>query len=199
MFDTVRRIRDSVAETVFNHWDSVAETVFNHYVSNPMKWFTPTPDEHSVLLGLPCYRQVSRYSCAFVAGLIVLHYFFPARSAMAFWTRVGATPDDGAGQGQLVRALRRSGISVSIREDLRFEDITDAIDADRPVVVTVRRPETDHWVVIGGYARKPRRVYLFNDAWRQCPYCYSWKEFRAVWDPVGTGLVCRPKAKARGA
>jgi hypothetical protein len=176
-------------------YNGVAAFLLDHYKPNPLSWFGATPDGHSVVLGLPPYQQVTTYSCGFVAGMTVLHHFYPGRSAAAFWRKVGATPEAGTDQPQLVRALRRSDVRVGIRDDLDFEGMAAAIDAGSPVIVTVRRPTTDHWVTVGGYGRRPRRIYLLNDSVLRSPNVYTWQEFRRVWAWAGTGLVCSPKRR----
>lgn len=149
--------------------------------------------ERATLLDLPPYRQIKFYTCGLVAGLIVFHFFFPRRSARTFSKRVAASPETGVGQQRLVAALRRSGIRVSIRNDLGFEDIAGAIDQGKPVIVTLSRGEEDHWEVLGGYGRRPNRLFLWNESWFRTPACFSWREFRAQWEPVGLGLVCGRK------
>lgn len=151
-------------------------------------------DERAVLLELPHYRQIKTHTCGLVAGLIVVHYLLPRRSADAFSKRVGPSSEWGVHQRRLVQALRKTGIRVSIRSDMGFEDIAAAIGRGKPVIITLARSdEEDHWEVIGGYGRRPNRLFLWNESWFRQPARFSWREFKAKWEPIGLGLVCSKK------
>ena len=58
--------------------------------------------------------------------------------------------------------MRSLGIGVDRRTKLTFDDICDAIDAGRPVLVcvTTSDPDMSHWVVIYGYGRRPKLVFV---------------------------------------
>jgi len=183
---------------MFDKVKDLLETAVDNYVGqykcHPLARTISDPD--ATVLDLPPYQQLTRYSCAYVTGLIVLRYFFPKKSDKRFWNRVDPYPN-GFDQKRLVRALEDSGIKVRRHRKLTFDAIARAIDADQPILVTLDRGETDHWVVIGGYAQKPKRVYLFNLSWKhRPPYGMRWKTFRENWAPPGLGLLCSPARKA---
>lgn len=191
MYDKVRRMGTQLLDQAKCLLDTVTP---NDPVCNPFRILTSV-DQNAVLLDLPDYRQAKTYTCGLVAGLVVLHYFYPKRSSEAFRKRVAPTRDDGVSSRRLVMALRNSGIQVGIRRAMGFEDIAAAIDAGKPVIVTVARSETeDHWIVVGGYARQPKRVFVWNESWLRCPACFGWREFKAKWEPKGLGFVCARKS-----
>lgn len=159
-------------------------------VRNPLHVFVRR-DPGAVLLNLPPYCQIKSFTCGLVAGLIVVHYLLPRRSARLFSKRIDPSVEWGVGQRRLVDVLRRTGVRVGVRYDLDFNAIAAAIDRGKPVIVTVACSEdVDHWLVIGGYARRPNRLYLWNESWLRTPACFRWREFKSQWDPVGVGLVC---------
>ena len=196
MHHNVRRIGAQLLDQAKYVLDLVTP---NDPVRNPLSFFTSV-DEKAVLLRLPNYRQAKTFTCGLVAGLVVLHYFAPRRSSDAFRKRVAPTRDEGVSSRRMVTALRNSGIQVGIRRAMGFEDIAAAIDAGKPIIVTVTRSEMeDHWVVLGGYARRPNRVFVWNESWLRCPTCFGWRDFRRKWEPIGLGLVCgrRPTGHER--
>jgi hypothetical protein len=151
-------------------------------------------DDRVHTLDVPGYRQTQLHTCGFVAGLMVLHYFDPTRSARLFYRRTQPTLDEGTPVPRLVRALRESYIQVEDRTDLNFERIVKSIRQGRPVITTVkRRFDTGHWVVIYGVGFRPNRVFVAGNG---IPYLLdrsemAWADFRKNWFVIGEGLVCR--------
>ena len=160
-------------------------------------------DANVETLKIPAYCQTQSFSCGFVAGLMVLRYFFPDARAEAFYASVNADPETGTSEGMLTRALRRHGVSVSVRHDLTFAALAAAIDRGRPLAMIVNTscPDYSHWVVAYGYGRHPSRVYVAGNG---LPIVsrkvYCWQEFQAYhWRTPGQGLVCfRGKPRKRG-
>jgi len=81
------------------------------------------------------------------------------------------------------------------RSKLTFADLCAAIDAGRPVLVCVPTPDadTEHWVVIYGYGRRPSLVFV---AGQGLPFIgrqrVKWPDFRQQWSPPGTGVPSTP-------
>ncbi len=153
-------------------------------------------------LKIPAYCQTQSFSCGFVAGLMVLRYFRPGACAEAFFASVNADPETGTSAGMLTRALRKHGVSVSVRADLTFAAIVAAIDRGRPLalIVNTSSPDYSHWVVAYGYGRRPSRVYVAgNGLPLLARKVYTWREFRGYhWRTPGQGLVCyRGKPRKR--
>ena len=154
----------------------------------------PGPDgDDATVLDVPGYVQTQTYTCGFVAGLMVLHAFKPNSSIDLFYRRVAPHEDRGASTEKIATALRKSNIGVGKRESLTFDAIADAIEAGYPIVTTVSTgdPEVNHWVVIYGVGRKPKRIFLAANG---LPFLshkkYPWRTFKDKWCPSGFGLVC---------
>jgi hypothetical protein len=149
--------------------------------------------EDVVTLDIPGYRQVESFTCGFVAGLMVLHTFRPTACIDRFYRTVRPTFDQGASTNKVVNALRKSGVGVSIRNDLDFSGIRQQIDAGFPIIACIHTsdPEIDHWVVIYGYGIKPNRVFIAANG---LPYFarreYTYAEYARLSAPKGFGLVC---------
>lgn len=151
-----------------------------------------------VTLDLTGYRQVDSYSCGAVA--MVVKFFHPRMCFERIHGVVAPDEDIGVGTLRLSRALRSLGVEVTCRRKLTFAGLCAAIDAGRPVLacVTTRAADTDHWVVIYGYGRRPNLVFV---AGQGLPFIgrqrVQWPDFRKQWSPAGTGWVCgkapRPK------
>ncbi len=154
-------------------------------------------------LKIPAYCQTQSFSCGFVAGLMVLRYFSPDACAEAFYASVNADPETGTSAGMLTRALRRHGVSVSVRADLTFAAIAAAIDRGRPVALIINTscPDYSHWVLVYGYGRWPSRVYVAGNGLPLVSRkVYDWREFRAhQWRTQGEGLVCWKRKQKRTA
>jgi hypothetical protein len=146
-----------------------------------------------VTLDIPGYVQVESYTCGFVAGLMVLHTFRPKASIDRFYRAVRPTSRHGASTGKVVNALRKSGVGVSIRNDLDFAGIRKQIDEGFPIISCVHTddPAIDHWVVIYGYGIKPNRVFIAANG---KPFLarreYSFAEYSNLVSHRRFGLVC---------
>ena len=109
------------------------------------------------------------------------------------YAAVSPTRKTGAGTGRVTRALRSLAVRVSWRKNLTFDDICDAIDVDSPVLVCLKTAdaETDHWVVVYGYGRRPDLLFV---AGRGIHFVARNRmrrgDFRRLWSPAGEGLIC---------
>jgi hypothetical protein len=102
----------------------------------------------------------------------------------------------------MIRAVRRSGLTVQIRYQLSFEDLASAIDQGWPVIVEVKWGQIEHYVVLGGYQRRPRYVFLWNhnfeisrlwnNGWKYSPDPIPWGDFCSVWIN-NCGYICHEK------
>lgn len=150
-----------------------------------------------VTLDLTGYRQVNTYACGAIASAMVVKFLRPQMSFERIHAAVDPTQATGAGAMRVVRALRSLGISVSRKDNLTFDSICAAIDAGHPVMACVKTddPDTEHWVVIYGYGRQPKLLFVAGQGW---PLIHkqrvAWAEFRRQWASPGEGLVC---SKAR--
>ena len=130
---------------------------------------------------------------------MVVKFLRPQVSFERIHAAVDPTQKSGAGTLRVMRALRSLRVGVSRKTHLTFDDVCNAIDASRPVLVCVKTddPRTQHWVVIYGYGRRPNLVFV---AGQGLPFIgrqrVAWLQFRRQWSPPGGGLVCW-KAKAR--
>ncbi|MBE0542253.1 MAG: C39 family peptidase [Verrucomicrobia bacterium] len=152
-----------------------------------------------VTLDLTGYRQVNSYACGAVAAAMVVKFLRPPIGYDRIHNAVDPCQEIGAGTMRVTRALRSLGIGVARKTKLTFDDIAVAIKAGRPVLacVTTRDPNTNHWVVIYGYGRRPKLVFVAGQGW---PFIgrqrMTWPQFRRQWAPPGEGIVCW-KAKPR--
>jgi hypothetical protein len=152
-----------------------------------------------VTLDLTGYRQVNTYACGAVASAMVVRFLRPLMSFERIHSAVDPTLESGAGTMRVTRALRSLGVGVSRKTDLTFDDICNAIDAGRPVMVCVKTKDkaTDHWVVVYGYGRRPNTLFVAGQGWHfVARQRVKWADFRRQWRPPGEGIVCW-KANAR--
>jgi hypothetical protein len=159
------------------------------------------------VLRIPGYRQCDPASCGYAAGMMALRYFYPRRSDEAFWKKFPRLEHEDPDkrltpQGTLVRALRNSGVGVTVSNRLTFDKIMKYIEKGFPIITTIYNG--NHWVVIYGYGLTPRRLYIAgNGAMATFPvlgkiFCDTivptWGEFYQTWKgrySRGQGLVCR--------
>lgn len=153
------------------------------------------------LKNLPGYRQTNTYSCGFTAAAMVVHHFYPRRSINRLYQLVQPDEEMGTSSAKLIGALRKSGIAVQEREDLKWTDLQQAIQMGRPVIASVSTRSADvlHWVVLYGYGRRPSRVFV---AGHGIPWLgkkeFTYFEFRAaMWNPEGYALICRKSVRAQ--
>jgi hypothetical protein len=146
-----------------------------------------------VTLGLTGYRQIDSYSCGAVASAMVVKFLRPSVSFERIHAAVDPCQEIGAGTLRVMRALRSLGIGVKRRTKLTFDDICTAIDAGSPVLVcvTTSDPYTNHWVVIYGYGRRPKLLFVAGQGLHFIArQRVKWQDFRSKWSPPGEGLVC---------
>ncbi|MEA3188723.1 MAG: hypothetical protein QOD99_2553 [Chthoniobacter sp.] len=150
--------------------------------------------EGEVKLRVPFYAQTDPYSCGAIAGWMVVETFHPTASFAGFYKICRPDPLNGTPTHRLIRALRVFGIGVSIRRDLDFDAIANAIEFGFPVIAGAGNEQFDdgdHWVVVYGVARKRRRVFVCNNVRHgHSRIEMSWRDWKAWWNPVGEGLVC---------
>ena len=115
-----------------------------------------------VTLGLPGYMQLNTYLCGAITAAMIVRYFRPRMSFARIYAAVDPLPASGANESQMIQALRSCGLRVGIRAQLRFRDLRNAIDRQRPVMVHIINPgaEYGHWVTVYGYGLRPDRVFL---------------------------------------
>lgn len=160
------------------------------------------PGESKLLM--PSYCQTDWYSCGPIAAWSVLETFHPDADFATFYHDCRPLPTEGTSEGKLVKALRKHGIGISVRHDLTFEKIARAIESGFPIITGVGHDyeDGDHWVVIYGVSRKPKRVFVSNIVRWHFPFNsredFTWKEWLKEWNPRGDGLVCWGKAKPHG-
>ncbi len=156
--------------------------------------------ENETKLLMPSYCQTDWYSCGPVAAWSVLETFRPDADFAAFYHDCKPLSTEGTTENKLVRALRKHGVGVSVKRDLNFVKIAEAIDAGYPIITGVGCDENgdgDHWVVIYGVSRKPKRVFVSNIVRMHNPLNsraeFTWSEWSKDWNPKGDGIVCRGK------
>jgi hypothetical protein len=146
-----------------------------------------------VTLALPGYRQIDSFSCGGIAAAMVGKFLRPRMSFQRIYAAVDPVRGSGAGFDRVTRALRSLGVGVSWRKNLTFDDICDAVDSESPVLVCTKTtdPDTDHWVVIYGYRRRPDLLFI---AGMGIPFLARnrmlRRKFRELWFTPGVGLVC---------
>jgi hypothetical protein len=182
----------NLRETGISVLDAMAQWTGVRIVRAPL-WHPLAEDVTT--LDIPGYRQVDSYSCGAVVGLMLVHTWHPHVSPRHVYDICGATESDGTPTGRLVRALRQCGVGVSVREKMTFGDIVKAIEDGFPVATTVRRPESQHWVLVYGVGRRPDRVYLAANSFPVVGRTeYTLSAFAGMWEPHGLGLVCWGKS-----
>jgi hypothetical protein len=188
-------IFQSIKELATAAWDKAVDVTGLRIIPYPLLHY---PEDNSVCtLDVPGYRQTQTYTCGFVAGLMVLHYFDPDQSACQFYERVRPSIEDGTPTSRLVKALRASGIRVGERRNLTFDWMASFVKKGMPIITAVRRDSgISHWIVVYGVGYRPRRLFIAGDGipyWDgRCELSYA--EFNRKWDGRGEGLVC---SKAR--
>lgn len=155
--------------------------------------------QSEVTLDLTGYRQIDSFSCGGVAAAMAAKFLRLRMSFERIYTAVNPSRRTGSGTGRVARALRSLGVRVSSRKTLGFDDLCAAIDKGSPVLVCIKTcdVDTDHWVVLYGYGRRPDLLFV---AGYGLPFLsenrIGRREFRGLWIPPGAGLVCS-KARRR--
>ena len=133
--------------------------------SSPLDWFSnligyaavidwkPAYREGESRLDLPVYAQIDTYSCGAVAGFQVAKYFHQTAVFSEFYACTSPSPDHGTSTKQLIEALGQYGIRCSRPRRPSLKGIRAAIDAERPVIITIQNTGSDnmHWVTVYGY------------------------------------------------
>ncbi|MEI6236448.1 MAG: papain-like cysteine protease family protein [Planctomycetota bacterium] len=163
------------------------------YVEHPLEYGEYDPSVTT--LSVPGYRQTQTFSCGYVAGMMVLHTFYPRRSKTAFWNKVLPDREFGVQTERLTKALRQSNLKVTLRKKLTFDEIAANIEASRPIIAEVKSRFADsHWVVIYGIGRSPKRIFIAGCGLPHFSSCVrSWAEYRRDRTPSGDYLICRAK------
>ena len=151
----------------------------------------PLHDHTAQVLSLQGFFQVRPYTCGFASTLTVLRYFRRYVPERELYERLG-TDSEGTSQTAIIRELRREGLSVSIRYNMDFSRICQAIDSNRLVVGYHHRLE--HWVVIHGYARDPDRIFV-ADSYPGYRREHTWEYYGVKMH--GFGIVCGSSRHAR--
>jgi hypothetical protein len=152
----------------------------------------PQSDADTVL-NVPGYRQTQSYSCAFVAGLMVLHTFKPKASIDMFWQKVRPREIDGVTNTRLIQALRQSGLGVRVVKKLTYATFACAIEQGFPAITLVKTRERDtaHWVVVYGVGENPKRIFVAGNG---IPFLSKkvvpWSRFRHMLAAEKFGLLC---------
>lgn len=118
------------------------------------------------ILPVPAYRQLQTYTCGAVAVKMVCDFFKINRSFRAILKECN-TSEDGTSQSSIIRFLRRH-VSVSRIKDISFGDIIGQLDKGRPIIATIY--DGDHWIVVSGYSRTKRRLYICGNDDRTISY-----------------------------
>jgi len=146
-----------------------------------------------VTLDLTGYRQIDSYSCGAVASAMVVKFLRPSVSFEQTHGAVDPCQEIGASTVRVTRALRSLGIGVKRRTKLTFGDICTALGAGNPVLVcvTTSDPFTRHWVVIYGYGRRPKLLFVAGQGLHFIArQRVKWSTFGQQWASPGEGLVC---------
>lgn len=156
-------------------------------------YLTHPDPEAGASLELSGYSQMHSYTCGAVAGWMVVKAIWPGRSAQKFYQTIAPDPELGTPTRTLVRALKQARVGVE-RTTPTFQHIVQAIDAGFPIIACIDRPGTDysHWIVIYGYDRESKTVYLAGNRWEWQrglqPNVLPYAEFRSLC--LGKLLVC---------
>jgi hypothetical protein len=130
----------------------------------------------------------------------VAEYFRPALRFDTFCRRVNPDPIRGTSPRKLASAFRKSGITVSERRKMTYQDLILALEGGRPVVVHTwidRGEELTHWVAAIGFDRRPQRICLMSFGYPgRTKEWFSRKDFERIWKRIG--LICRRKKNECG-
>src|SRR5262245_60764001 len=111
--------------------------------------WTPTPCNGERVLDLVSYSQVNSFACGAVAGFQIVKSIYPESEFVDFYQAVNPDPITGTPPRNLIRALRRFGVSVAPRRDLSTAHLKRCIRRGNYVIVSIRNPGADyhHWAV----------------------------------------------------
>jgi len=134
----------------------VLSRLFKPHFAPPFRVLHPT-DARVRTVGLAGFRQVRNYSCGYASALMVARHFGRCISGESLFERLG-TGRDGTRQAAIIRELRRLDIRAGVRYNADFDDYARAIDSGKLIIGYLH--DVDHWLVIYGYGREPRRVFV---------------------------------------
>lgn len=186
----LQTLRATLSELASRALDTFSETT--GFVAVRDRLLHPGGDD-VVTLDVPGYKQTNTFCCGATAGLMILRKFKPNASISAFYRLVDPDPDHGTDTGELVRALKKSGVGVDVRYNLTWRSVRRTIHDGYPIATVVNTKDSSihHWVVIYGVGVNPNRVYLAGDG---LPWIgkreHAWPDFTSRWRPKGFGLVC---------
>lgn len=151
---------------------------------------------NTITLPVKGYRQMDDYSCGALAGWSVVQLLKPQGDFRRFHKACAPSKRWGISTAKLSAAMRRHGITISLRKDLDFDVIKASIERGCPVLVSVSTITEAfwHWVVIYGVGWNPRRIYIsasLPDQPRK--EVVVWRTFEKHWRPHGFGLICSPR------
>jgi Papain-like cysteine protease AvrRpt2 len=151
--------------------------------------------ENETKLQVPGFRQLNGYACGAVSAYSVVKAFHPRVSYEKVYKDCNPSEEDGTGVPQLLRALRKNGVGVSVRWNLTFKSIVKTIEAGFPIIVgeCQNGEGSDHWVVLYGYGLRPNRVFTCgqpNVVALSGREAFEWRDWLEIWDEKGLGLVC---------
>lgn len=89
-------------------------------------------------LRLPDVRQTTDYTCSASALQAVLLYYGEEVGELELARELGATPADGAPPEAIVRVARAHGLTAELREQLRIDDLAQAVGRGIPVIVALQ-------------------------------------------------------------
>ncbi len=149
--------------------------------------------EDEIKLEVPGYRQVDGYSCGPVAAWSVLQTFNPSLSFRKFYQDCKVT-EDGTNEYQIIRALRKNGVGVSLRDEMEFDDVAKAIDDGFPILTSISLGgNIDHWVCIYGVGLNPQRLFTCNHGGASEHHGrmgHAWEVWLRIWDDSSRYLIC---------
>jgi predicted double-glycine peptidase len=120
---------------------------------------------------LPLTPQSTPYTCGVASLQSVLAYYGEEWREDDLAQELKADPAEGTRYGELVRFARGIGLTAEVRQRMTIEDLTEAVEADHPVIVAIQawsnkpRSYADDWedghysVVIG---IDDEKVYLMD-------------------------------------
>jgi hypothetical protein len=160
------------------------EVISLKYISQSLAY-----DKDAITLKLPGYLQTEDYTCGWVAGLMVLHRFYPEADENLFLKQIRPHIQNGTSTTKLVQALRANNIGVRVHNDLKFSTVVESIKNGSPIITCIEKGDDDHWIVIYGVKETPKEVYVAGNSLLGTQ-TYTWVEFRKLMRPRGFGLVC---------
>lgn len=153
----------------------------------------PHPDRPAChTLNIPGYRQLQSYTCGFAVTANVIAYFKPETDLEELYEDLNSRHRTGTYPFQLLKSLRCRGIKVLRRTTLDWETICAQLAKGWPVISTIRTRLGLHWVVVYGYDRERKTIFICGLG--TLPELnrkeITFSNFVRRWEPCGNGLVC---------